>query len=399
MLKGWSAVCRNLGIREYYNIPQWGGADPDYRGARIEYLKRSIPRFHRLGAVTMNAEACSNWGASGPRLYLAARLLWDVEEDADAVMEDFYRKAFGRGAPAMRRYYERWERGERLSARTLALSLLDVAEAQRLADTTETRRRVDAMALYLHYVKLHADYAEAAGAEEKERIAEGGDDFLWRFKNTFLVHTKAGWGVHREGFPFFTREEVASLVADDVRGLPPREELDVAVRRYSWDLVPLADAAGAPDAARPRAPAAPRGRNLAVLFRGAGGERIPLVGKNISYRLSMREGDRFRLLARARRAGRAAAIELPEDGLYKLNVSGDTRPSLPADRRAVMLASHEAGPAVAGGLPGAALFLRASRREELRRPVLGAGGAQEPSHGEAAGRHRGACAGLRPAPH
>ena len=54
-----------------------------------------------------DAESGNNWGVHGRGYYIANRLLWNPDADVTALLADFYEKAFGPAAPAMKRYYER----------------------------------------------------------------------------------------------------------------------------------------------------------------------------------------------------------------------------------------------------------------------------------------------------
>ena len=51
-----------------------------------------------------------HWATQGPQYYLMAQLIWDPSKDLEAVMEDYYRRAFGPAAEDVRRYYEQIER-------------------------------------------------------------------------------------------------------------------------------------------------------------------------------------------------------------------------------------------------------------------------------------------------
>lgn len=45
------------------------------------------------------------WGGMGLPHYILARLLWDVNQDVDAIVDDYCRAGFGKAAPAMRDYF------------------------------------------------------------------------------------------------------------------------------------------------------------------------------------------------------------------------------------------------------------------------------------------------------
>jgi len=61
-----------------------------------------------------------NWAAGGPKTYVLAHLLWDVQSDVDALLDRYLRLSFGEGAAAaMRAYFDRWEEIWKREAATL----------------------------------------------------------------------------------------------------------------------------------------------------------------------------------------------------------------------------------------------------------------------------------------
>ena len=77
------------------------------RGSNIDYLRRTIPEFHSRGARFLSAESSDNWGPNGLGYYLAARLLWDVDEaqNIDELVEAFLQRAFGPAKEPMAEFY------------------------------------------------------------------------------------------------------------------------------------------------------------------------------------------------------------------------------------------------------------------------------------------------------
>src|SRR6185437_7769022 len=197
------------GIRAYYSVYQW---DWDYpaiiKGEMM--LPRLVDdlRFYYLHNVqSVNAEASCNWAARGLGYYLAARLMWNVREDPQTILADFYDKAFGPAALPMERYYVRWlgrgaairtrptatkssttapadpktvkdeldnadeAAGKKFSLESLKAAYRDLDEAARLVtDRTEYRARVDQLRLYAHYLYLRTRVEDAAGTRKKEKV-------------------------------------------------------------------------------------------------------------------------------------------------------------------------------------------------------------------------------------
>ncbi len=65
-----------------------------------------------------------NWGTQGLNYYVLARLLWNPHQDVDLIVDDYCQAAYGSGAAAMRRYYDRLEE---LTDEIAAQSLQDPA--------------------------------------------------------------------------------------------------------------------------------------------------------------------------------------------------------------------------------------------------------------------------------
>ena len=61
------------------------------------------------GVKASYAEAYPNWG-EGPKLYVAFKLLWDPNQDVDALLSEWYVRAVGKdAAPHLAEYYRHWE--------------------------------------------------------------------------------------------------------------------------------------------------------------------------------------------------------------------------------------------------------------------------------------------------
>jgi hypothetical protein len=50
-----------------------------------------------------------HWATQGPQYYVMAQLVWDPAQDAQAVLDDYYRRGFGPAAGPVRAYFELWE--------------------------------------------------------------------------------------------------------------------------------------------------------------------------------------------------------------------------------------------------------------------------------------------------
>ncbi len=63
---------------------------------------------HGMLGATFNSSH-SYWAVEGPQLYLMAKMLWNPRLDADALLRDYYQRAFGPAAPHMASYFQVYE--------------------------------------------------------------------------------------------------------------------------------------------------------------------------------------------------------------------------------------------------------------------------------------------------
>lgn len=101
-LKGWAKHAR------YFTFHNWhfSGIIP------IMELKSTAEflRFgHAQGAIGYHGEEYPNWCSTGPKTWITARLLWNVNEDVDRLLQDFCDNSFGKASAPMRRFYDTLE--------------------------------------------------------------------------------------------------------------------------------------------------------------------------------------------------------------------------------------------------------------------------------------------------
>ncbi|HEX7009390.1 MAG TPA: DUF4838 domain-containing protein, partial [Phycisphaeraceae bacterium] len=100
----WSRAAPNIGWYDYvYGSP--------YLLPRVYFHQhaQAIRWGREHGVGVFYAEAYPNWG-EGPKLYVMLRLLWNPDEDVDALLREWYERAVGPDAAAeLAAYYAHWE--------------------------------------------------------------------------------------------------------------------------------------------------------------------------------------------------------------------------------------------------------------------------------------------------
>ncbi|MHC4401531.1 MAG: DUF4838 domain-containing protein [Planctomycetota bacterium] len=264
IIDGWSERGTTLGIREYYSVNTWDRDMPAAtRGSNLDYLKRTIPQFHGRGARFMSAESSDNWGPNGLGYYLAARMLWDVDEAqrVDDLVDDFLSRSFGPAKEPMVEFYGQLDgsRPHLVFNDQLGRMFRALGQARSFADTPEIRGRIDDLVLYARYVGLYHRYATSEG-ESRQAAFEQLIRHAYRMRGTMLVHTKAlyrdlvrrdksvtippgaQWNVPEEKNPWkssepFSEKQLASFLDEGIDRFP-LTALDFKPVEHGDDLVP-----------------------------------------------------------------------------------------------------------------------------------------------------------------
>ena len=104
LLAGWQKLIPDVYFYEYYWTPGWC----ELPCPLVHVVREDIPHFHGIGCKGLYTQYGSVWNTFLSN-YVAARLLWDVETDVDALLDDFYHRFFGAAHAPMRAYFDALE--------------------------------------------------------------------------------------------------------------------------------------------------------------------------------------------------------------------------------------------------------------------------------------------------
>ncbi len=102
--KAWSRVTSNLFFRPnlfWYSGGAFGMPGVSLRNTMEDF--RFLAEHHCRGIIVDTTP--QHWAAQGPQYYLMARMAWDPMLDGEAVMDEYYRRAFGPAASSIERYF------------------------------------------------------------------------------------------------------------------------------------------------------------------------------------------------------------------------------------------------------------------------------------------------------
>ncbi len=104
-LAAWEKKCQQIIIRDYLGDFHYCEVVHPYTKIIAEDLKY----LYNNGAVGFYWESAVDFQTNHLNYYLAARLMWDVNQSREAILDDYYAKAYGKAAPFMRQYFELME--------------------------------------------------------------------------------------------------------------------------------------------------------------------------------------------------------------------------------------------------------------------------------------------------
>lgn len=97
-MREWQRLSPRIGFYLYnFNL-----ADHAMPFTRVSVFRRDLPNLYRWGYRHATIESGANWHTMIPGNYMIGQLLWDVDTDVDALLDEFYPLYYGPAAAAMR---------------------------------------------------------------------------------------------------------------------------------------------------------------------------------------------------------------------------------------------------------------------------------------------------------
>jgi hypothetical protein len=188
----WPTKVKYFGIYDYWGVYDWTRDNlPSGRIGSTRYIAETVAGHVKHGLICMNGESGNSWGPQGIGFYLAARVLWNPSTDLEALKKDFYEKAFGPAAPAMKSYYERIDMGNNpLVGAAFYRGCLDDLEAAEKAagGSPDVLARLAMLKQYNVYVyMLNKERDSTATPEVRKKWAQETLQWNYRIRNTYMT--------------------------------------------------------------------------------------------------------------------------------------------------------------------------------------------------------------------
>jgi hypothetical protein len=105
IIDGW----QKTGVKMMYRGYFFNLCNPGIPYSMSKQVAAELPFFHEKGIIGCRVETMAAWAFHGPGLYLAAKMMWNPDADAEAVLDDYYAKLYGPAAAHVQRYFETLE--------------------------------------------------------------------------------------------------------------------------------------------------------------------------------------------------------------------------------------------------------------------------------------------------
>ena len=275
---------KQFGIYDYFSIYQWSHDMPGLPGVgALQRTARKIKDFHDRGAVQWMGEATNSWGPAGLGMYMAARCLWDKNQDVDELVDDFLTRCFDDAKAPMKTFYEltNGDSAGLVSDDLVGRMYRTLDAARKQTKNPQVRARIRDLILWTHYVELFRSYVADAG-ETRQAAFERMVRYSYRMAPTHMVASRplyyyynggmdpkmkipaeAEFEIKEEENPWkssepFTRDEINTIVK---RGIAANSIHNIEPVAFSDALVPAT-------------PLGLKGTRTPQVFTGAGGRRV-----------------------------------------------------------------------------------------------------------------------------
>ncbi|MGB0744341.1 MAG: DUF4838 domain-containing protein, partial [Opitutales bacterium] len=96
----------NSGAERIATWDYYFGSPYPYPRQFTQWMVESIKFLHEKGVDVFFSQLPSVWGLDGPKAWLATQLLWDPNQDAGDLLDEFYTNFFGPASEPIREFYE-----------------------------------------------------------------------------------------------------------------------------------------------------------------------------------------------------------------------------------------------------------------------------------------------------
>jgi hypothetical protein len=224
-LVGWRKTGTPMVLTSYFHDTGWWSVPAFAPDALADLIKMSARFTNSLGA-DLALGGKSAFGTRGNEYYLAAELLWNPDQSEEAIVEDYYRRAFGAAATPIKQYFDlimkahagavvsvplvrghgapvSWIVPMYLAIQSQADALIHGALGLAANSDSGARRRVDLVATGWAWTQIQTETLRVADEYRRVKSASNAEGLLetWGRRQKFLAMLNARadeWAICKE---------------------------------------------------------------------------------------------------------------------------------------------------------------------------------------------------------
>ncbi len=157
----WKKKGAYVGIYDYFSWYAWDFDIPGQSlASKPSETIASIKKYYDKGVRAYEAESSIGWISKGLGYYLAAKYMWDIKTDGEALRKEFFRLCFGKAEEPMKKLWQEWESYSFpfIRENDLVRWLDYTTEAMQLESSVAFKKRLFQVRSYLHYLFLYHIY-------------------------------------------------------------------------------------------------------------------------------------------------------------------------------------------------------------------------------------------------
>lgn len=189
----WKKRAKIMGVYEYMNVYSWTHDLPG-KGLAGDYRKvaKTLRKHYANGIRSFESESNYGWIGKGLGHYIAARVCWDVTENEDKIVKEFFDLCFPKTRTLISSIFNAWTTytDQTPTDSDLAKWMTALKTAMQQCDEINESGRLEQIALYLEYIRKFKIFNSAKGAALKEK-ADQFYAYTWKILNTSVAASVA----------------------------------------------------------------------------------------------------------------------------------------------------------------------------------------------------------------
>lgn len=223
----WKAKGVEVGIRDYMGVMDWDWDMPGkVKGSKIAFVK-GLKKWYNMGCRYFNAETDPGFISRGFGHWAAAKVLWNIEADVDALYDEYLTLCFGAAKEIVKPMFDEWQKSSMpipLQGDLYKWGVL-LNEAEKVESDPKVIARITDIKNYFHFINLYREYRLHPDMESK--YAE-----VHYCQRLFGDHVAAANSMKRNligtvalpALPPPTKEETENIFTEDMSSYDPEDK-------------------------------------------------------------------------------------------------------------------------------------------------------------------------------